>query len=131
MTILSSATCLNVTDLDSSLKFYKDVLRCEDYFRFGDYAGILLGSVEIHLSGPSVPLRRNSGQGVIYIFCEGVDELYESISSNGAKVIVAISNQEYSMRDFVIEDPDGNLITFGQEISKDGTLIVRDDDKGK
>ncbi len=125
MKILSSANVLSVKDVQSSLNFYKNVLGAKDYFSFGDYAGVLLGLVEIHLAGPSVDLRRNEGQGSIYFFCENVDEYYVDFSSKGAKIIVALENQPYSMRDFVIEDPDGNLLTFGQEIDKEGKLIFR------
>jgi len=125
MKILSSANVLSVKDVQSSLNFYKNVLGAKDYFSFGDYAGVLLGLVEIHLAGPSVDLRRNEGQGSIYFFCENVDEYYVDFSSKGAKIIVALDNQPYSMRDFVIEDPDGNLLTFGQEIDKEGKLIFR------
>ncbi len=125
MKILSSAYCLSVNDVETSLNFYRNVLGAKDYFRFGDYAGILLGLVEIHLAGPSVDLRRNEGHGCIYFFCENVDGYYEDFTSKGAKIVVALSDQPYSMRDFVIEDPDGNLLTFGQEIDKEGKLIVR------
>ena len=106
MKILSSATIFSVSDIDASLHFYKEVISGKDYFRFGDYAGILLSSVEIHLAGPSVPLKKTQGQGSIYVFCEGVDEAYHEIVSKGANVVVPIANQDYSMRDFVIQDPD-------------------------
>lgn len=125
MKILSSATVFSVSDIDASLHFYKEVIGGKDYFRFGDYAGILLGSVEIHLAGPSVPLKKTQGQGSIYVFCEGVDEAYHEIVSKGANVVVPIANQDYSMRDFVIQDPDGNLITLGQEIDQNGRLIIK------
>jgi uncharacterized glyoxalase superfamily protein PhnB len=125
MKILSSANVLSVKDVQSSLNFYKNVLGAKDYFSFGDYAGVLLGLVEIHLAGPSVDLRRNEGHSSIYFFCENVDEYYKDFSSKGAKIAVALDNQPYSMRDFVIEDLDGNLLTFGQEIDKEGKLIFR------
>ena len=123
MKIKSSASVLSVKDIELSLIFYKNVLGAKDYFRFGDYAGILLGSVEIHLAGPSVDLKRGEGQGSIYFFCEGIDNLYSHFIGNGAKLIVELDNQPYSMRDFVIEDPDGNLLTFGQEIDNEGKVI--------
>ena len=114
-----SATTFHVSDLDASMKFYTDVLGFSERFRFGDYAGVEHGEVQIHLSGPKSTNKRLVGQGGIYIFCDDVDAYYAEVNSNGAKVQAAPKNYEYGMRDFVIEDPDGNLIGVGQE-SKSG-----------
>ena len=84
-------------------------------FVFGDYAGVEHGEVQIHLSGPSSTNKRQTGQGGIYIFCDDVDAYHAEITARGAVAQAAPKDYEYGMRDFVITDPDGNLLGFGQE----------------
>ena len=110
-----SATCFRVTDLDRALEWYTRVLAFTEHFRFGDYAGIRHGEVTIHLAGRSVPNARIPGQGSIYIFCDDVDAWFGEITGRGAVPQAPPKDYGYGMRDFVLTDPDGNLIGFGQE----------------
>jgi len=110
-----SATVFFVSDLEASLRFYVAVLGFLERFRFGNYAGLEHGEVQIHLSGPGATNRRAVGQGSVYIFCDDVDACYAEVTSKGAKVQGAPKDYEYGMRDFIIEDPDGNLVGIGQE----------------
>lgn len=113
-----SVTTFQVSDLAASLKYYMSVLGFTEKFRFGDYAGVEYGEVQIHLSGPASTNKRLMGQGSIYIFCDDCDSYHEEVTSRGARVQAPPKDYEYGMRDFVIEDPDGNLISIGQEIRK-------------
>jgi catechol 2,3-dioxygenase-like lactoylglutathione lyase family enzyme len=118
MKTFGSATTFHVSDLEGSLKFYTDVLGFSERFRFGDYAGVQHGEVQIHLSGPKATNKRQIGQGSIYIFCDAVDDYYREVTTKGATVQAPPRDYEYGMRDFVIEDPDKNLVAFGQETAK-------------
>ncbi len=113
-----SATTFHVTDVEASLSFYVDALGFSERFRFGDYAGLAHGDVRIHLSGPSAANRKQTGQGSIYIFCDDVDTYHSEVSRKGALIQAPPKDYEYGMRDFVVEDPDGNLVAFGQETGK-------------
>jgi len=110
-----SATTFHVADLDASLLFYAQVLGFQECFRFGDYAGVVFGEVQIHLSGPKASNKREVGQGGIYIFCDEVDSYYAEIVAHGAAPQFPPKDYDYGMRDFVVPDPDGNLVAFGQE----------------
>jgi len=110
-----SATTFHVADLEKSLAFYTLVLGFAERFRFGDYAGVEHGEVQIHLSGPKSMNKRAVGQGGIYIFCDDVDAYYAEITGRGATAQAPPRDYEYGMRDFAVEDPDGNLVGFGQE----------------
>ena len=118
MRALSSATTFQVSDLETSLRDYIDVLGFTEHFRFGDYAGIRYDEIEIHLSGPGATNKRAVGQGSLYIFCDEVDGYHDQITKRGAVTQAPPRNYDYGMRDFVVEDPDKNLIAFGQEIKK-------------
>ena len=110
-----SATTFHVSDLAASLQFYTSLLGFAERFCFGDYAGVQHGDVQIHLSGPKSTNKRSVGQGGIYIFCDDVDSYYSEVLSKGVKTQAPPKDYEYGMRDFVLEDPDGNLLGFGQE----------------
>ena len=111
----TSATTFHVSDLTASLQFYTGLLGFSERFRFGDYAGVQHGEVQIHLSGPNSTNKRTVGQAGIYIFCDDVDSYYAAVLAKGVKTQAPPKDYEYGMRDFVLEDPDGNLLGFGQE----------------
>jgi len=110
-----AATTFMVSDIDKSLAFYKDVLGFTEDFRFGNYAGINHGDVLVHLSQNGNPNSKPAGSGVMYIFCDEVDDFYHEITAKGAKTQRPPQDYEYGMRDFIVEDPDGNLIGFGTQ----------------
>src|SRR5688572_25312886 len=114
MKTLGSATTFHVSNLDASMKYYTEVLGFSERFRFGDYAGVQYEDVQIHLSGPKAENKKKIGQGGIYIFCDDVGAYYTEVTSKGAKTQAPPKDYEYGMRDFVIEDPDTNLIGIGQ-----------------
>ncbi|GEP42581.1 VOC family protein [Brevifollis gellanilyticus] len=118
MKTFGSATTFHVSDLETAMKYYTEVLGFTERFRFGDYGGVQHGEVQIHLSGPKATNKKIVGQGSIYLFCDDVDSYHAEVTSKGAKVQAPPRDYEYGMRDFVIEDPDGNQIAAGQEIQK-------------
>jgi len=118
MRAYGSATTFHVTDVSRSLEFYTKTLGFSERFRFGDYAGVQFHDVQIHLSGPNATNKRQIGQGCVYVFCDDVDGYFSEVAANGAKIQAPPRDYEYGMRDFVVEDPDSNLIAFGAE-SKD------------
>ena len=118
MKTLGSATSFRVSNVEAALQFYIGILGFTERFRFGDYAGIEHGDVQIHLVGPRVASERIVGQGSIYIFCDDVDRYHAEITAKGANAPIPPKDYDYGMRDFVFRDPDGNMICFGQECGK-------------
>ena len=109
-----AATIFHVSDVESSINYYTQVLGFNVDFRYKDLAGVEHGPVLIYLSGKAQEVKKAIGEGSIYIFCDEVDEYLEEISGKGAIVEVAIDNRDYGMRDFAIKDLDGNILTFGK-----------------
>ncbi len=122
----TSAVILSVRDVQASMNYYREKLGFRDYFTFGDYGGMMIGDVEVHFAGPSIQSNRVTGESSVYIFCEGVDEYYHLLEATGAMIVDPIMSYPYGMRDFVVEDPDGNLLTFGQQIDTEGRLVYKD-----
>ena len=110
-----SATIFHVANVETSLKYYTEILGFTIDFRYNDLAGVVYGPVLIYLSGPGQDNRRAVGEGSIYVFGDEIDRYYQDIIARGALITVTIDNREYGMRDFGIRDPDGNNLAFGME----------------
>lgn len=113
----SAASVFQVANVESALRYYKDVLGFSEDFRFGEYAGVKLGNACIHLCGHSVH-QRPVGGGTIYVFCDEVDRYFAEIKSKGAIVKSEPRDYHYGMRDFMTLDLDGNHLAFGCEAKK-------------
>ena len=109
-----SATIFHVSNVESSINYYTNMLGFLVDFRYNDLAGLEYGSVLIYLSGPQQDTKRTIGQGGIYIFCDEVDQYFKDVSTKGALIEISIADRVYGMRDFGVKDPDGNFLTFGK-----------------
>ena len=118
MKISCAAVVFQVENVERALAFYRDVLGFEQEFHFGNYAGMHRGEFYVHLCGHQV-WKRPLGGGAVFVFCDKVDAYHAQVAQLGAKIEAAPADQEYGMRDFVLRDPDGNVLTFGCELAKD------------
>jgi catechol 2,3-dioxygenase-like lactoylglutathione lyase family enzyme len=114
MTPQSAAAVFQVSNLEGSLKYYKDVLGFSQEFRFGDYAGLKFGEAHLHLAGHNAH-NRPVGGGSVYVFCDEVDAYHAELKRKGARLKSEPKDYPYGMRDFAVADPDGNLLGFGCE----------------
>jgi len=55
-----------------------------------------------------------AGGGAVYVFVADVDALYRELLSRGVPVAAPPVDQEWGVREIVVRDPDGNVVTFGQ-----------------
>jgi len=72
-------------------------------------------------------LSQHAGDGVfgsvIYIRVKSIDEVYNGFLNNGLKtqnkagITMQPVEQTWGMKEFSVADPDGNRITFGQQIA--------------
>jgi uncharacterized glyoxalase superfamily protein PhnB len=109
----------NVTNIDTSVKFYTEVLGFTQAFRYGTYVGLRMGKCELHIC-PSDPGNDSRiGRGNAYLICDEVDEFFRKIKAAGAKPKNEPADQFYGMRDFIVHDPDGNQLSFGCDNEKD------------
>jgi catechol 2,3-dioxygenase-like lactoylglutathione lyase family enzyme len=111
-----AATIFHVSNVESSVKYYTEVLGFTVDFRYNDLTGLEYDAVLIYLSGPAQDVKKAIGEGSVYIFCDEVDQYFEDISLKGAITEIIPGDRPYGMRDFAIKDPDGNIISFGRSI---------------
>ena len=123
---------LIVSDIDRSLRFYRDVLGFSVVATVPEAAPFVFvwlqrGGISVFLNAPEgvgedLPVlgaRPIGGTNTLFMVIEadsiesGVDALYHEIASK-ASVVMPLKTQFYGMREFGIEDPDGYVILFAQ-----------------
>lgn len=107
-----------VADLARSLEFYNGLLGFATIFMNGPenapiFAIVKRGQVIISLAS-NVDAER-VGRGACYLSMTGIDGLYAEIKALGVAMTHDLRDESYGMREFMITDPDGNTINFGEE----------------
>src|SRR5580765_2860143 len=107
-----------VDDLDRSISYYRKI-----GFNFGEpwdgfYAIGYLDGLELHLKeAPRNEAERqhrleneqlDAAAGV-----DGIEAFYEQCIAQGVTILKPIMATAWGTKDFYIEDPDGNVISFG------------------
>jgi catechol 2,3-dioxygenase-like lactoylglutathione lyase family enzyme len=107
---------LTVGDIKEAVDFYTQKLGFTLGFFWGDppdMAGVNLGNVSVHLFKGQRNAEPERGARVYFVI-ENVDELYEFHRSNGVDTLAPPANQVYELRDYLVKDPYGNILGFGQ-----------------
>jgi uncharacterized glyoxalase superfamily protein PhnB len=120
--LAGAATLFVVKDVLASVAHYRDVLGFTVEFVYGEptfYAGVERGDVVIHLQAAHMT-KRQVGQGAINVFVTAVDALYTELKARRAKLVNQPEDRPYGMRDFDLDDLDGNRLTFGMAVKASG-----------
>jgi catechol 2,3-dioxygenase-like lactoylglutathione lyase family enzyme len=116
---------MHVTDIEKALAFFTGILGFETLLRFSNYAYIHRETVGFRL------LEQKGADGAppgnrrfaYYIDVRDVDGLYNELKPKLDTLprgdVYGPVNQPYGQRELLVLAPDGNLIAFGQAISKD------------
>ena len=107
-----------VDDLERSIAYYRKI-----GFRFdepwdGFYAIGHLDGLEVHLKeAPRNPAERQRRRDHEHLDAaagvDGIEAFYERCVANGVTIIKPLAPTAWGTMDFYIEDPDGNVISFG------------------
>ena len=117
MKALNTAVVIHVSDFDRSLNYYTNILGFTEDFKLADYAGLFMDNVSIHLSGPANPgMKKISGNAHFCIDCDEVNTYFDEITKKGALIAIPLADRFYGMRDFAVNDHDGNTLVFGSVI---------------
>ena len=118
--LVAFAAVFTVSDVGRSLEFYLGRLGFREFFRLGDppsYAIVERDAVSLHLM-PASQEARGLGHSSIYVFAAGVDALHDELCALGCAIETVPADYDYGMREMSVRDPDGNRITFGQEMKQ-------------
>lgn len=122
--IHSSLKVLNVSDLEGSKRFYREMLGCEvtDWWVLRDgFTGLGIKLLEAKDPNDVMPNPPAKGmeQGVdLYCYTEdwqALDELYQEFKEKGVSMAIEpwVDEDNGPWKEFAILDPDGYCIAFG------------------
>ena len=129
---------LVVSNVERSMAFYRDVLGFSvtatvpdgPPYAFAwmqrDGVSVFLNSHESIEEHADLSARPIGGTATLFITLEaddirtGIDALFASIAPR-ARVIMALKDQFYGLREFGLEDPDGYVVFFAQRIATETT----------
>ena len=107
-----------VDDLDRSIAYYRKI-----GFNFGEpwdgfYAIGHLDGLELHLKEPprneaERQHHRENEQLDAAAGVDGIEAFYEQCIARGVTILNPLMATAWGTKDFYVEDPDGNVISFG------------------
>ena len=122
--VTSFAPQFLVDNLERSIAYYQKM-----GFTFGEpwegfYAIGVLDGLELHLkeapkNDADRQHRRHNEHLDASTGVDGIEAFYEQCVANGVKIVKPIAATEWGTKDFYVEDPDGNIISFGGHSAAD------------
>jgi uncharacterized glyoxalase superfamily protein PhnB len=76
--------------------------------RWPEGGGVMFGS-----DGRESAFAHNVGRGRVYVVTDHPDEVHARAVAAGAVVVQDLRDEDYGSRGFIVEDPEGNLWSFG------------------
>ncbi|RDE24284.1 hypothetical protein DV711_01455 [Motiliproteus coralliicola] len=130
MKLTNMIPMLNISQIETSLEFYKAALGFEvvsdptavDEWR---WATIRSGETELMLSETSYPLglqqpvdpqQSTCWPTIFYFYPDNVESLHQHLTTLGYHP-TALIETIYGMREFSLQDPDGHMLSFGEAMS--------------
>lgn len=113
------APILPVKDLARAMDFYRALgFHAEPYKNGQGYGFLSRDKVEMHLS-QSNDLVATQNQSAVYFYLEPgtAASLEAEFRAAGAHILSPLAPREWKMNEFVLHDPDGNLLRFGEHLA--------------
>lgn len=119
---------LIVRNVESSLKFYRDVLGLETGMTVPEqapfvFASVTNGAVEIFFNDQKVvaaeypKLADPIGASMtLYMEVDSLNAVLERVEKAGAKISMPVTEQFYGMKEFAFEDGEGYTVTVAERI---------------
>lgn len=126
---------LRVFDLKKSKKFYTEILGFKVEYSRSDFAMVVLGECQIMLQQLTLPSVKGSwnvtddmkyplGRGINFqIILPDIMPIYNSLKQKNVPIFIdmLISHYKendivYNVKEFLVQDPDGYLLRFQQDI---------------
>jgi catechol 2,3-dioxygenase-like lactoylglutathione lyase family enzyme len=120
--VTSLAPQLLVDDLARSMAYYRNLgfvfgEPWGGFYAIGERDGLELHLKESPKTAAYRKLRRKHEHLDAAAGVDGIEAFYEYCVTNGAKILRGLTATEWGTKDFYIEDPDGNVISFGGRVS--------------
>jgi len=116
-TFESIVPILYSSDVSRSIDYYMNQLAFDDNWKWDDPT--TFGCVSKDCVRLFFCLNNQGHPGTwLAINTENIDEYYETIKARGAKILSPPEDKEWMMREMLVEDPDGHIIRFGNNIEQ-------------
>jgi uncharacterized glyoxalase superfamily protein PhnB len=101
---------LPVTDVERAQQHYRDALGFEIGWLYAgkEIGAVSRGNVAIFFRKKSPPFET----AVHWVFAEDIDATYEELKSSGANIVEPLEKKPWGLRQFTVEDLDGNRFYF-------------------
>jgi catechol 2,3-dioxygenase-like lactoylglutathione lyase family enzyme len=109
---------LPVRDLTRAIDFYHHLGFASKRYKDGDsYAFIQRDGHELHLTRSSILMEDQNPSGVYFYLAEGTAAALEAeFRAAGVPILEPLAPREWKMNEFVLSDPDGNQLVFGENL---------------
>ena len=101
---------LPVADVKRAQQHYKDALGFEIRWLFPDeeIGAVSNGKVAIFFRKRTPPFE----PAIHWVFAEDVDASYQELKSSGANIVEPLERKPWGLRQFTVQDLDGNIFYF-------------------
>ena len=101
---------LPVTDVERAQQHYRDALGFEIgwLYQGKEIGAVSRGNVAIFFRKKTPPFE----SAVHWVFAEDIDATYNELKSSGAKIVEPLEKKPWGLRQFTVEDLDGNRFYF-------------------
>ena len=113
-----------VPDMESAVRFMTEILGFTVDFRMADYAYVSCEGAGLRMlgAGPGNPFQPGTRRFAYYFDCRDVDALYHELKPRLDTLakgdVHGPADKDYGQRELLILAPDGNLIAFGQALTR-------------
>jgi uncharacterized glyoxalase superfamily protein PhnB len=105
-----------VRDMSGAINFYTKKLGFEIRFKNGAvFTLVSRDGIEISLGLDRSGAR--AGKGSCYFKMEGLDLFHDELIRKGVEMTHPLKLEAYGMKEFMLTDPDGNTLNFGEPVA--------------
>ena len=110
---------LAVKNLARAMDFYRTLGFSAQAWRDGDtYAFLTRDQLDIHLRSAPDLIEGHNPSGIYLNLADGTAAALEAeFRAAGVKILSPLTPRQWRMNEFVLSDPDGNLLRFGEALS--------------
>src|SRR5665213_1066478 len=118
--IKSVSPILPVHDIQRAMIFYRLLgFSCTPYQDGDGYAFLTRDGLEIHLRKAPDLIESHNPCGVYFYLASGTAAVLEAeFRAAGVTIMSPLEPREWKMNEFMLSDPDGNLLRFGEHLPK-------------
>ena len=109
---IQSAPVLQVVDVIETTDYYRIILGFNCDFISPEYGVVWRDNAAIHF-GRSDEIQKAAR---LFLWLIDVDRYHQEILQRGACISIEIADRDYKIRDFGVEDINGAILIFGQDI---------------